>query len=723
MSLAVLSFALTYALPSFVQAPTQTPSPISGFSTDSAARQRALESKFDSQLKADEIREWMRRMSARPHHVGSPYGLDNARFMKRLYDSFGFQCRIETFSVLFPSPKTRSLTMGMYKAKLAEPPISGDTTDGMGDEALPPYNAFSRDGDVTGQVVYVNNGMPADYEELDKRGIDVRGKIVIARYGGGWRGVKPKVAAEHGAIGCLIYSDPKDDGFTQGDPYPEGGWRNQNSVQRGSVADMPMYPGDVLTPGVGATATAKRLEVTEAKTITKIPTLPISYGDAMPILKDLEGPVAPADWRGGLPITYHIGPTKQKVHLVVSFEWQMVEARDVIAVMPGSDLADQWVLRGNHHDAWVCGADDPLSGQVAMLQEAKAIGALAKTGWRPRRTIVFCSWDGEEPGLLGSTEWVETHAEELSQKAVAYINSDSNSRGFLGVGGSHCLEPFLNEVMRDVPDVETPMSVGDRIRARMMVSGTAEEKKRARTKEDLPIAALGSGSDYSPFLQHLGIASVNVGYGGEGDGNQYHSSYDTFEWYMRFLDPDFSYEVELAKTAGRMVLRLANADALPMNYARFADVVDKYTKELVALNKELQEKTDDMNRMISDGTLAATFDPQLHYILPAIKPPVPAVNLRPLIDAVARLKEAARTARPSDANLLLAERTLLGPGLPRRNWYRNVVYAPGFYTGYGVKTLPGVREAMENRSWIEAEVQAKVAADALDKLTAILSKA
>lgn len=714
MSIAAFSLALSL----YVQGGAP---PITGFTPEGAVRQKTLESKFDAQLKADELREWLRRMSARPHHVGSPYGLDNARFMKRLYDSFGFQTRIETYSVLFPSPKTRLLTMGMFRAKLAEPGILGDTTDGMGEEALPPYNAFSRDGDVTAQVVYVNYGMPADYEELAKQGIDVRGKIVLARYGGGWRGIKPKVAAEKGAIGCLIYSDPKDDGYFQGDVYPQGGYRNQNSVQRGSVADMPTYPGDVLTPNVGATATAKRLEITEAKTITKIPTLPISYGDAQPLLKDMLGPVAPADWRGGLPMTYHIGPTKQQVHLKVEFEWRMVECRNVIAVMPGTDLADQWILRGNHHDAWVCGADDPLSGQVAMLAEAKALGALAKNGWKPRRTIVYCSWDGEEPGLLGSTEWVETHADELTQKAVAYINTDSNSRGFLGVGGSHSLEPFANEVMRDVVDPEFPMSVADRLRARILVSGSADEKKRAKAKEDLPISPLGSGSDYTPFLQHLGIASINLGYGGEGEGNQYHSAYDTFEWFMRFLDPDMTYAVQLAKTSGRMVMRLANADGIPMSFARFADVVEKYAKEVQVLNKEMQEKTEEMNRYIADGTLAATYDPREHLLLPAPKPPVPAVNLKPLFDAIARLKEAvAKNPKVSDANLIQAERALIGPGLPRRNWYRHLIYAPGYYTGYGVKTLPGIREAIEQRSWQEAEFQAKLAADAIDRVTKLV---
>ncbi|AIE86368.1 transferrin receptor-like dimerization domain-containing protein [Fimbriimonas ginsengisoli] len=722
MSIVAASLALLFpqSTPSQSPLPQPKPIPLVGFSPVGSVRERELETKFDAAINAGDLRGWMKRLSARPHHVGSPYGLENANFMLKLYESFGLQAHIETFTVLFPSPRTRILTMGMFKAKLTEPPIVGDTSARLTAEELPPYNAYSRDGDVRGKLVYVNFGMPADYEELEKRGIEVKGKIVIARYGGGWRGIKPKVAAEHGAIGCLIYSDPKDDGYFQGDVYPQGGYRNEDSVQRGSIADMPVYPGDPLTPGIGATKDAKRLAVTEAPTITKIPTLPISYGDAIPLLKDLTGPVAPEAWRGALPLTYHIGPGKSTVRLKVEFDWQLVEARDVIAILPGTDLKDQWVIRGNHHDAWVCGADDPLSGQVAMLSEAKALGALAKNGWKPKRTIVYCSWDGEEPGLLGSTEWVETHAEELSQKAVAYINSDSNSRGFFGVGGSHSLEPFMNGIMRDVPDAEAPMSIGARLRARAIVTGAAEEKKKARSADDLAISPLGSGSDYSPFLQHIGVASLNFGFGGEGEGNQYHSAYDTFEWFTRFLDPDYAYGVLLAKTGGRAVLRMANADSLPMDYGRFATVVEKYAKEVVALVDEMRQKTDDLNASIADGSLAASFDPRDKNIIPVPKAAVPKVDLKPLLDAVARLKEAAKNSRPNDAKLIQCERALLGPGLPRRTWYRHTIYAPGFYTGYGVKTLPGIREAIEQRNWPEAEEQAKIAAESLDKLAALL---
>ncbi|HEY9420878.1 MAG TPA: PA domain-containing protein, partial [Thermoanaerobaculia bacterium] len=371
-------------------APADPAEPLLGFSNERAKEQRELESRFDSHLKASNLREWMKRLSARPHHVGSPYGKENAEFMAQLFRSWGYQTRIEEFKVLLPVPKTRLLEMTAptrYQAKLAEPGMAEDATSGQTSEQLPIYNAYSIDGDVTGELVFVNYGVPRDYEELERRGIDVKGKIVIARYGGSWRGIKPKVAAERGAVGCLIYSDPEDDGYFQGDVYPKGGWRSEWSAQRGSVMDMPTYPGDPLTPFIGATADAKRLDVKSAPTLTKIPVLPISYGDALPLLRAMGGPLAPEGWRGVLPITYRLGPGPAKVRLKLEFDWTMVPAYDVIAMMPGSERPDQWILRGNHHDAWVNGAMDPISGMVAVMEEARAIGELAKTGWRPKRTL------------------------------------------------------------------------------------------------------------------------------------------------------------------------------------------------------------------------------------------------------------------------------------------------------------------------------------------------
>jgi len=390
-----------------------------GFTDASAAKQIDWEKQFDTQLNAQNMDTWMQFLTSHPHHVGSPQDKTNAEYISKLFQSWGYQTEIASYYVLFPTPILRSLELlgsKPYKAKLEESTLKEDKTSGQKAEQLPSYNAYSADGDVTAELVFVNRGIPADYEELERMGIDVKGKIVIAKYGGSWRGIKPKVAAEHGAIGCIIYSDPEDDGYVQGDVYPKGAFRPKDGVQRGSVMDMPVYPGDPLTPGIGATKDAKRLDRSEAVTIMKIPVLPISYEDALPFLQSLGGEVVPPSWRGGLPITYHIGPGKDKVHLKLQFNWDIKPLYDVIAKLPGSELPDEWIIRGNHHDAWVNGAVDPISAMVSELEEARAIGELVKKGFKLKRTLVYCAWDGEELSLLGSTEWCEDHREKLRKK-------------------------------------------------------------------------------------------------------------------------------------------------------------------------------------------------------------------------------------------------------------------------------------------------------------------
>lgn len=694
-----------------------------GFSQSGTAQQRELESKFDSVLNANNLREWMKRLSARPHHLGSKYDKENAEFIASQFKSWGFDTQIEEFQVLFPTPKTRIVQMTApekFTLKLNEPPIAGDETSGQQKEQLPTYNAYSIDGDVSGPLVYVNYGTPADYEELEKRGIDVKGKIVISRYGGSWRGIKPKVAAEHGAVGCLIYSDPKNDGFYQGDVYPKGPYRNENGVQRGSVMDMPLHPGDPLTKGVGATKNAKRIDRKDAQTLTKIPVLPISYGDALPLLRNMDGAVVPDAWRGALPVTYHFGGGTPTVRMKLEFNWETKTIYDVIAKMKGSELPDQWIIRGNHHDAWVNGADDPISGLVAEMEEARAIGELVKTGWKPKRTIVYAAWDAEEEGLIGSTEWVETHADELRQKAAVYINTDSNGRGFLGMGGSHTLEKFINEVGRDVPDPQTTMSVWERARAREIVGGTAGQRIELNNRPDLRIGALGSGSDYTPFLQHLGIASLNIGFGGEDGSGTYHSIYDSYSHYFKFSDPGFKYGIALSKVCGHSVLRLANADVLPFDFANFADTVGMYVSEVTRLADSMRDETKNTNQMITSGMWRAVQDPTDKFATPKLKGEVPSINFQPLKDALAKLKNSSVDYQKASAGrqlstserktlddiLYKSERLLTrNEGLPRRDWFRHQIYAPGFYTGYGVKTLPGVREALEQREWTEAQEQ------------------
>ncbi|MBS0487363.1 MAG: M28 family peptidase [Proteobacteria bacterium] len=746
-----------------VGAAAENPAPstgLLGFTEEGSVTQRALEQRFDAQLSANEMRDWLKRLSAEPNQVGSPHDKANAEFMLSLFKQWGWDARIETFDVLYPTPKHVAVELvapTTFKAMLHEPPVAGDATSALSG-ALPPYNVYGADGDVTAELVYVNYGMPDDYKELARHGVDVKGKIVIVRYGAGWRGLKPELAYEHGAVGCLIYSDPRDDGYFAGDPYPKGGWRPQEGVQRGSVAKMQLYPGDPTTPGYGSTPGAKHLALKDAKTLLKIPVLPISYADATPLLQALGGPVAPESWRGALPMTYHIGAGPAKVHLVVESDWSLKPVYDVIATIKGAQEPDRWIVRGNHHDGWVFGAWDPLSGMIAELGEAKAIGALVKSGWKPRRTIVYTSWDGEEPGLLGSTEWAETHAKELQKKAVMYLNSDTNARGFLQAEGSHSLQHLVNRAAADVTDPEKGVSVLERRRAQMRVAGAAphakpemkEDAKIAAEGGDVPIGALGSGSDYSAFLEHLGIASVNLGFGGEDDDDGiYHSRYDSFDHFDRFGDPGFKYEVALAQVAGRMVMRMADADLLPMRFGDFSATLDHYVAQLHKVADEEREKAENQHKLLDAHDYELVSDPTRPVAPPERLSDVPKINFAPLDAAAKNLKasaeafQAAYAARAGDGFSMPARQSarineLMGrmeqaltdaDGLPGREWFKHMIYAPGLLTGYGVKTVPGVREALEARNWQQADEYAAITARTLDgyradldKLTALLQQ-
>ncbi|MEO7210582.1 MAG: transferrin receptor-like dimerization domain-containing protein [Chitinophagaceae bacterium] len=709
---------------------------MTGFTTQSQTIQQQLENNFDKNLSAENIGATIKELSAFPHNLGSPGSKAVAEKIYNKLKSYGFDVRIDTYHVLFPTPRIRLLEMispTSYKAILKEPALKEDATSGQLNQ-LPTYNAFSADGDVTAELVFVNYGLPEDYEKLAEMGIDVKGKIVIAKYGHSWRGTKPKVAQEHGAIGCIIYSDPKDDGYAQGDVYPKGPYKSEYGVQRGSVMDMVIYPGDPLTPNVGATADAKRIAShNEAPNLLKIPVLPISYHDALPLLEALVGPVAPNSWNGSLPITYHVGPGKTKVHLQLAFNWDIVNCYDVIGMIKGSEFPDEWVIRGNHHDAWVNGANDPLSGQAASLEEAKSLGELLKTGWRPKRTIVYCAWDGEEPGLMGSTEWVEAHAKELQDKCVLYINSDTNARGFLGVGGSHALETFMTEIAEDVRDPQTNVSVLKRLEAQRIVSANSNKaKKEAMENKTIDLDALGSGSDYSSFLQHLGVPTLDMGYGGESDGGEYHSIYDSYDNYAKFKDPSFKYGVALSETAGRAVLRMANADVLPFDFRNLYKIINGYTTELVSLSNTMRDNTSLENEMIANHDYLLSADTANHLQLPKPKDAVPYLDFSPLQNALAAMQiatdslyskwtnkmQSPQQVKTFNQGLYKAEQELLlANGLPRRSWYKHSIYAPGFYTGYGVKTLPGIREAIEQRKWTEAQEQISVVANALKKFT------
>jgi N-acetylated-alpha-linked acidic dipeptidase len=729
-----------------LRAVAEDTSPMLGFNARGAAEEQSLEQSFDKQLDPKELRAWLQLMSAEPNHVGAPHDKRNAEFMLQQFRQWGWDADIETFYVLYPTPKRQLLEMTAprsFTARLHEPAIAGDRTSSSAAQAgLPPYAVYGADGDVTAELVYVNYGMQDDYKELDRRAITVKGRIVLARYGGGWRGIKPRLAYEHGAIGCIIYSDPRDEGYYRGDVYPTGGWRPAAGVQRGSVLDTPVYPGDPLTPGVGATKDAKRLSIAEAATIPKIPVLAVSYADAEPLLAALQGLVAPEHWRGAAPVTYHLGPGPAKVHMAVKSDWTLKPIYDVIARIRGSEAPDEWVIRGNHHDGWVFGALDPLAGTVALMEEAKAIGALLRTGWRPRRTLVYASWDAEEPGWIGSTEWAEFHAEELQRHAVLYVNSDTNARGFLVAGGSHSLQHLVNEVASGIRDPETGVSVQTRLRAKLRVTAFAEGSaansntldQTAPATGDLAIAALGSGTDFTAFLQHLGITTLDLYYSGEDDGDGiWHSIYDSFDNYIRFGDPDFAYGVAEAETVGHVVLRVANATVLPLRIGDFAGTMKGYVEELHKLAEDARQHATQLSVLLGENAFLLASDPAHRVNAPQPEAEAPYLDFAPLDNALVRLRRTAGTydeayaqaaakdfalddARRAEVNSVLRglEQALTDPrGLPRRTWFKHMIYAPGLYTGYSVKTVPGVREAIEQREWHQADEYIGVTAHAL----------
>ena len=733
--IAAVLLLLTVAL----QAADPTPS-LRGYSQSAATTEIQWEKKLREMPDAARLRDNMRRLTAHPHHVGSPYDKDNAEWIQAQLKSWGLDARIEALDTLFPTPLERSLELVepvKYKAKLEEPALPEDPTSNQKSEQLPTYNAYSIDGDVTAPVVYVNYGAPADYEELARMGVSVSGAIVLVRYGQTWRGIKPKLAAEHGARACLIYSDPRDDGFFRGEIFPKGPMRPPFGAQRGSVLDLPVQPGDPQTPGVGATPDAKKVPLSEVTSLTKIPVMPISYEDAEPLLKNLSGDVVPEAWRGGLPFTYHVGPGPAKAHLHLKFNWDRKPLYSVVARIPGAKFPDEWIIRGNHHDGWVNGAADPVAGASAEMEEARALGELLKQGWKPDRTIIYCFWDGEEPGLLGSTEWAEAHDKELKQHAVAYINSDGNGRGTFSSEGSHTLENFVNSVIKDIQDPETGMTVWRRQRLTDVSRAAQERKGEIRSRPDTRIGALGSGSDYTVFLDHLGIASVNIGYGGEDQGSgQYHSIYDDFYYYTHFMDTDFAYGKTLAQTGGTMVMRLADATVLPFQFTGFADTVRTYITEIKRLATDQRAQIKERNAELEDGTYTALADPKRKTVPPSKEPLPPYVNFAPLDESADELTRAAegyerafaaagdQAPASVNAKLIQSERLLTdSTGLPNRPWFEHLIYAPGYYTGYGVKTIPGVREAIEQKRPAEVEQQMVRVAKALQNEADLLDAA
>ena len=701
--------------------------------------QNLLEEQVDDTLNPKNLDKWMKHMSSKPHHGGSPWSKQNAEYATNLFESWGFEAYIDTFRVLLPYPKIRKLDLISPKRvslKLQEPPVKGDESTFIKKDLLPPYNAFSADGNVTAELVFVNYGIPADYIELERMGIDVKGKIVLAKYGGSWRGIKPKVAYEKGAIGCIMYSDPKDDGYFQGDVYPVGPYRNEFGVQRGSVLDMPLYPGDPLTPGYGSRGDVERLTIEEAPTIMKIPVLPISYSDALPLLESLGGPIAPSSWRGGLPLTYHIGPGPAKVNLELEFDWQLRTVYNPVGKLTGSKYPDEWIMRGNHHDGWAASAADPISGMVSLMEEARGISSLLKTGWRPKRTLLYAGWDIEEPGLLGSTEWVEYYKKDIQEKMVVYINTDGTGVGFLGVGGSHALEKLVNEVSSEVMDPIHNVSLQERNRARLRTNNNPDSER-----SDLRIYPLGAGSDYTAFVHHAGISSLNLGFGGESGGGAYHSLYDTYDHYKRFSDGDFTYGVTLAKVNSRLVLRLSESEILPYRFINMADNIKTFIDSNKKFAKQVKEETVRRNNLLNKKAFTIAKNPKIQYSPPKRLSEMKDFDFSPLDRSYKKLLDAAISFEKAiertkidnisqtdltEINRLIREvegALTLEEGLPRRPWYKNMIYAPGFYTGYGVKTLPGIREGLEERKWDEVDLYILKVSKAIERASNKIKKA
>jgi len=657
-------------LPSAISGAPQNPAAIRGFAPARVEAELQLEAKLRSIPDAAHAEKNLRHLTAAPHMAGTDASRRVAEWLRDQYRSFGFDSQIVSYTAWLPLPRAVELDLLAPKhARLAsrEPSITGDK-DTNDKRAVVGFNTYSPSGEFTAPVVYVNYGMPEDYRALDVLGVSAAGKIVLARYGRGYRGIKAKLAEEHHASALILYSDPQDDGYTAGDSYPRGPWRPMGGIQRGSILYTQIYPGDPLAPDAPG---AKSLAPADAANLPRIPAMPISAQDAAVILSNLEGPPAPRGWQGGLPFTYHTGPGKSEAHMKVEMDFAERPVYDVISMLHGSS-DDEWVILGNHHDAWVFGAADPGSGTASMLETARALGELVRSGWKPRRTIVMCAWDAEEPGLVGSTAWVDANLAALQARAVAYINTDV---GVTGPNFSGSATPPLKELVRDATrDVADP-STGASVYKAWLERATRADRV---VSPEPPLGALGAGSDFCPFFDHAGIPSMDIGF--DGPYGVYHSLYDDFSWMKHFGDPAFAYHVALARVLGMLALRLDEADVLPFDYAAYASEIARATDDLAAR---------------------------------AAKQELPAELLKPVVEASAEFSASA--ARASDAlhalssqsldpakarklNHALAgvEQALLSPdGLAGRPWFRHTVYAPGSYSGYEAEVMPGVSEALD----------------------------
>jgi N-acetylated-alpha-linked acidic dipeptidase len=638
---------------------------LTGFLGENTQRQIEWEKKFLSIPKSQNCERHLFILTEEPHPAGSEAGYKVAFYIDSVFKSYGLNSKIVDYWAYLPYPEEVVLEMtqpSRIKFDLKETSWLWDK-DTYDDNIFTFFNAYSPDGEVEAQVVYVNYGLPEDYEKLKELGIDVRGKIVMARYGKSFRGVKAKVAEENGAIGLIIYSDPMDDGYMKGDVYPRGPWRPEGAVQRGSIYYMFEYPGDPLTPGYPATKDAKRISPEQAKSLPKVPTMPVSYGIAKVILENLSGPVVPEEWQGGLPFAYHTGPGPAKVKMKIKSNWKIRQIKNVVAELRGFEEPEKKIIFGNHHDAWVYGAVDPNSGTAVMLETARALSELVKSGWRPKRSIVFCAWDAEEYGLIGSTEWVEDNYNDLVKNAIAYINVDVAVSGKnFGASAVPSLDRFIEEVIKSVDDPETGNSIFVEAWKNQNKNSSSNPPDTARIK----IGRLGSGSDYTAFLDYAGIPSIDMRF--TGPYGVYHSQLDNFYWMKNFCDPTFKYHETMCKIVGIALMRLSSADYLPFNYVDYADEVEKYVNQI---EKNYGAK------LKSNGIDFASVKEKLKLF-------------KIYADSLFRIRNSLVKIELQKIEQKFTRKS----GLPNRDWYKHRIYAPGYYLGYGSQPLPGISEML-----------------------------
>jgi len=681
-----------------------------GFRPQRVEYERQLEQQLQSIPEPARAEANLRHLTSEPHMAGTEASHRVAEWLRDQYQSFGFEAEVVTYNAWLPLPREVRLELtAPEKETLASPeqPFEEDP-DTYNAKAVMGFNTYSPSGEVTAPVIYVNYGMPDDYRELESLGVSVEGKIALARYGQGFRGIKAKLAEEHKAVGLIIYSDPQDDGYTAGDTFPKGPWRPMSGIQRGSILYTQIYPGDPLTPGTQIGSAPQHVAPDASVTLARIPTMPINAKDAAVILANLGGKRVPRGWQGGLGLTYHLGPGDARAHMKIEMDYAPRPIYDVIAKLRGSN-DDEWVILGNHHDAWVFGAADPGSGTASLLETARSMGELVRSGWKPRRSILICEWDAEEPGLIGSTMWVEQNLGELQAKAVAYINTDVGVTGpNFSAAATPSLKEFVRDATRDVEDPVSKHSVYDSWRGHSVRAGEDSGRRNSKTEAlgEAPLGALGAGSDFSPFFDYAGIPSVDVGFG--GDYGVYHSLYDDFYWMKHFGDPTFAYHAALARILGTIALRLDEADVLPFDYASYASEINRMQSELVSRAAQqggegvsLKAVGDASEQLSVSALRAAT------YIRALGSAPVDPERIRELNHELVSVEQG-----------LLAQDGLVG-----RPWFKHTVYAPGSYAGYAAEVMPGLNESLDRRDPVTLRVEADSLSAALRRAAARLDTA